>query len=74
MRAVAAERSWDGKYQLLDNIKNNPDGLTLYLCLGQAIFPAATCLSISPTKWTRARPAFETKAANDVVRDYVVPF
>ncbi len=54
MRAVAAERSWDGKYQLLDNIKNNPDGLTLYLCLGQAIFPAATCLSISPTKWTRA--------------------
>lgn len=30
----------DGKYQLLDNIKNNPDGLTLDQALGQwAIFP-----------------------------------
>ncbi|MFR1358451.1 MAG: hypothetical protein ACLSBB_14600 [Ruthenibacterium lactatiformans] len=30
----------DGKYQLLDNIKNNPDGLTLDRALGQwAIFP-----------------------------------
>ncbi|MFQ7004508.1 MAG: hypothetical protein ACLRRT_13080 [Ruthenibacterium lactatiformans] len=47
----------DGKYQLLDNIKNNPDGLTLDQALGQwAIFRAATCLSISPTSGPE-RPA-----------------
>lgn len=49
----------DGKYQLLDNIKNQPRRADAGPGSGP-VGPssrAATCLSISPTKWTRARPS-----------------
>lgn len=66
----------DGKYQLLDNIKNNPDGLTLDQALGQwAIFPGGYLPQYITNEVDQSAAQLpETKAANDVVRDYVVPF
>ena len=66
----------DGKYQLLDNIKNNPDGLTLDQALGQwAIFPGGYPPQYITNEVDQSAAQLpETKAANDVVRDYVVPF
>ena len=66
----------DGKYQLLDNIKNNPDGLTLDQALGQwAIFPGGYLPQYITNEVDQSAAQLpETKAANDAVRDYVVPF
>ena len=66
----------DGKYQLLDNIKNNPDGLTLDQAWASGPSSPGGYLPqyITNEVDQSAAQLPETKAANDVVRDYVVPF
>ncbi len=66
----------DGKYQLTDIIANNPDGKTTDQALGDyAIFGGGYLpQNITEKVALGAAVAPQTKAANDVVRDYVVPF
>ena len=65
----------DGKYVLRDEIQNNPDGLTLDQALGKwSLFPGGVlpqCITDEVDASAAQLP--ETKAANDVVREYLAP-
>lgn len=66
----------DGEYQLTDSIANNPDGKTTDEALGDwAIFGGGYLPQNVIAKVTLgAAVAPQTVEANEVVRDYVVPF
>ncbi|MEG0834661.1 MAG: extracellular solute-binding protein [Christensenellaceae bacterium] len=66
----------DGKYELLDEIKHDPTGLTLDQAIGKwGIFPGGYLPQYITNQVDQSAAQLpQTKAANEVIKDFVVPF